>query len=185
MKIFLIILCVLILFLTIILLFPVPVSLKIKWDKEIENEVKLFGKTLTPKGTLKKVLKHLGFKGTLSFVFSEKTGLFRRIKYLLKNLKVKKFRLYITVAGEDAAQTALTYGGVCSLLYPLVAFLEANMNFSEDDMKIRADYEKETPDLYFFTQIKVRVITALIAIFTLLPTIIKLLKEVNKNEQHS
>ena len=183
MKILLIILAALALIIIGILLFRVRISLHIKIGNETQTATYLFGKKLPQKGTLQKIIKHLGFKGTVDFLFSPEVGFFKRLGYLLKKVVIKKFRLNVTVASDDAAETALLYGGVCGVLYPVVGFLETVMDFREDNMKIVCDYESEKPKLDFFAEVNIRVVHLLIAVFKIIPDITKLLKEVKKNEQ--
>lgn len=183
MKIFLIVLAAIALIIIGILLFGVRVSLHVKMGKETKTVICLFGKELPQKGTLQKIIKHLGFKGTVDFLFSPEIGFWRRVRYLIKKIVIKKFRLNVTVASDDAAETALLYGGVCGVLYPVVGFLETVMDFKEDNMKIVCDYDTAQPDLDFFAEIKIRVIHLLIAVFKIIPEITKILKEVKENEQ--
>ncbi len=183
MKIFLIILGILALIIVAILLLGVRLSLKVKAGKETKFAISLFGKELPQKGTLQKIVKHLGFKGTIDFLFSPEIGFWRRVRYLMKKVVIKKFRLNATIASVDAAETALLYGGVCAVLYPVVGFLETVMDFKEDNMKIVCNYESAEPDLDFFAEIKIRVIYLLIAVFKIIPDITKILKEVKENEQ--
>ena len=183
MEIFLIILGILLVLIGLILLFNIKVSLQIDYTNTVFTEIKLFGKTLKNKGTLQKILKHLGFKGTVNLLFSEEIGFFSRLKYILKKLIVSQFKLNISVSGDDAAQTALLYGGVCSVLYPAVAFLESFITFKEDELKILCDYEKDKSELHLFIEAKIRVVYLLIAVFKLIPVIKTILKEVKENEQ--
>ena len=183
MKILLIILCVLALIILGILLIGIRVSFAVKFGKETKVAVAVFGKELPQKGKVQKKLKFTTLKRTVEFLFSSKVGLWGRVSYLIKKVIVKKFRLNIIVASDDAAQTALLYGGVCSVLYPVVGFLETVMDFKEDNMKIVCDYESAQPDLDFYAEIKIRVIHLLIAVFKIIPEITKFLKEVNEDEQ--
>lgn len=183
MKILFIILGVLIALIVLILLFNVKVAVKIDYTDKVFTEIRLFGKPVKSKGTFKKILKHLGFKGTVDFLFSEEIGFFSRLKYILKKLIVSRFKLNISVSGEDAAQTALLYGGVCSVLYPVVGFWESFITFKEDDMKIRCDYEKEKSELHLFIEAKIKAFYLLKAGFKLIPVIKAVLREVEENEQ--
>ena len=183
MKILFIILGVLIALIALILLFNVKVAVKIDYTDKVFTEIRLFGKPLKSKGTFKKILKHLGFKGTIDLLFSEETGFFSRLKYVLKKLIVSHFKLNISVSADDAAQTALLYGGVCSVLYPVVAFLESFITFKEDDMKILCNYEKEKSELHLFLEAKIKVFYLLKAGFKLIPIIKNILREVKENEQ--
>ncbi len=183
MKILFIVLGILIALIVFVLLFGIKFSVKIDYTDTVSTEIRLFGKPVKSKGTFKKILKHLGFKGTVDFLFGEEIGFFSRLKYILKKLVVKHFKLNISVSGDDAAQTALLYGGVCSVLYPVVAFLESFITFKEDDMKILCNYEKERSELHLFIEAKVRAFYLLKAGFKLIPIIKAILREVKENEQ--
>ncbi len=183
MEIFLIILGILIALMVFILLFNIKVSVKIDYTDNVFTEIKLFGKPVKNKGTLQKILNHLGFKGTVNFIFSEEIGFFSRLKYIIKKLIISHFKLNIFVSSDDAAQTALLYGSVCSVLYPVVAFLESFITFKDDDMKILCDYEKEKSELHLFIEAKIRVFYLLKAGFKLIPIIKAILREVKENEQ--
>lgn len=183
MKVFLIILIALALIIAGVLLLGVRISLKVQMEKEIKTALYLFGKELPNKGTLQKIIKKLGFKRTLELLFSKELGIWRRLGYVLKKLTITKFSLNATVASDDAAQTALLYGAVCGVLFPVVGFLETVMDFKEDNMKIVCDYEQNSPCLYFFGEVRIRVIYLIIAVFKIIPEIKRILKEVNTNEQ--
>jgi hypothetical protein len=187
MKIFFIILGVLALIVIGVLLFSVRVSVTLCFGKENKAEFLLFGKKLKKKEKKEKtqpdLIKKLGLKRVITFLFSKEAGILGRIGYIIKKTVINKFQLNVTVASPDAAQTALTYGGVCAVLYPVAGYLESVMNFKEDNMKIVCDYEGKDSSLYFFTEVKIRIIYLIIAVFTLIPEVTKLLKEVKKDEQ--
>lgn len=182
MDIILIVLAILFLLLAVILFFPVPLTFKFRWNnKKSKGEIKLFGKVITKdKGKKKNNLPSL--KKIITFIFSEDSGIFKSIKYLFQKSYVNNFKLFVTVAGDDAAATAITYGSVCSIIYPAIAYLESIITFKKDDIKVNCDFGKESSDLFFYAQLKVKVITALIILAKVLPKFIKLSKEVNSNE---
>ena len=65
-------------------------------------------------------------------------------------ITLKRCRITMTVAGEDAAQTAIRYGRANALLYTAYAFLGQNIKVKEFRADIRQDYqsgpEGETAD---------------------------------------
>lgn len=181
MDIFLIILAALIILIIVTAFFPVSLSVKIKWDKKLEREIKFFGRVLEFDSTKKKGTD-IGFKQTLTFIFSKENGIWNDVKYIFSKAVVNNFKLHITVAEEDAAATALIYSGVCALIYPAVCYLESIITFKEDDLKIRCDYESQNPNIYLFVKIRVSLKTALFTVIKLIPKIKKLTKEVKNNE---
>lgn len=56
-------------------------------------------------------------------------------------ITLKRCRITMTVAGEDAAQTAIRYGRANALLYTAYAFLGQNIKVKEFRADIRQDYQ--------------------------------------------
>ncbi len=183
-----IVLGVLFLLILIFLLLNISLSFMLNAEEKICAELCIFGKKIKPKKRQvpeeKKdnIVEKIGFIRLIKFIFSEEVGLFSKIKYLFKKTVIKKLNLYITVAGDDAAKTAIEYGSICAILYPVVAFLETVMTVKKDDIKIECDYKNKTPKIYMFINIKIRVITLLILALKLLPALKNFIKEVNENE---
>jgi hypothetical protein len=184
-----IVLGVLFLLIVIVLLLNISLSFMLNAEEEICAELSIFGKKIKPKKSQEpkekndNIVKKIGLTKLINFIFSEEVGLFSKIKYLFKKTVIKKLNLHITVAGDDAAKTAIEYGGICAIIYPVVAFLETLMTVKKDDIKIECDYENKTPKIYMFINIKIRVITLLILALKLLPALKKFIKEVKGNEQ--
>ncbi len=63
---------------------------------------------------------------------------------ILKRMRIKRFNFNVTVAGDDAADTAMEYGLVCSALYPFLGYLDANLK-QADRIKasVACDFEGE------------------------------------------
>ena len=77
-----------------------------------------------------------------------------QIVWLLKRMRIKRFRLIAVCAGEDAADTAIEYGVLCSAVYPLLGYIETNVkSMKNTDVRIGCDFENEA---YFETDIHIR-----------------------------
>lgn len=61
----------------------------------------------------------------------------RRLK---KHLVLSRLNLNVRVCGEDAAQTALLYGGLCGALYPLYAAVLSTFRVKKSDLQVFPDY---------------------------------------------
>lgn len=68
-----------------------------------------------------------------------------------KHLRVEELRCRVLVASDDAAKTALLYGGVNALLSPLTAFAEAVPKKQKNEKKIlvnaECDFLADEPEL--------------------------------------
>lgn len=73
------------------------------------------------------------------------TGAFKGI---LKKLVFKRFDLMLEIVGEDAAQTALTYGKVCSIVYPAVTLTAGITDFKDYSLVIKPRFDSEKTNIY-------------------------------------
>ena len=102
--------------------------------------------------------KQKGLLGTISY-FSELLSLiFKRLLRLLKHIKFRRFKLNITVATADAANTAIQYGKICAAVYPVVALLEANTDLKTKEINVSADFDKKKSEFKTSISIKTKVI---------------------------
>jgi hypothetical protein len=77
---------------------------------------------------------------------------------LLKHTQVKKFNFNITVAGNDAADTAIKYGNVCSIVYPLSTLLSKCVNFKPENISVYSNFNDNNTNFNLSFLISVRVI---------------------------
>ncbi len=75
--------------------------------------------------------------------------------------KIKASRLYVRAVcgGEDAAQTAMEYGLICAVLYPLVGLLEANLRIDPRarQLEIGCDFDSKQAEFEFDLILSLRV----------------------------
>ncbi len=76
--------------------------------------------------------------------------------------KIRWYDVYIdwVVATDDAAKTALTYGGICSVLYPVVKCIETYFTAHIKEINVEADFSKEKSDIFAYFVLKLRLSTA-------------------------
>lgn len=92
-------------------------------------------------------------------------GCIKAAKPYVKRL-FKKIRFYdifseIVVGGDDAAKTAIAYGVHCAAVYGLVIFLKNTVSFKEKKIDIKANFDLEKTDYYFYGKVKLRLSTLL------------------------
>lgn len=59
---------------------------------------------------------------------------------LLGTITVDKLKLNISVASDDAAQTAINYGRICAAIYPMHALIESSVNVRSRSINITPDF---------------------------------------------
>lgn len=87
-----------------------------------------------------------------------------KILSLLKKGEVTKLRLIAEFSSGDAALTAITYGSVSAVLYPLVGWLNSLAQIKNQEVKINAVYDdKPFIDFEFELEIAVKLINLLLS----------------------
>lgn len=143
-------------FVKIILYPPVPKKKKPKKKKKTEQPQKP-----APKKEEKhndNFLKELGLSGIVN-LFTRITELAAGVlKDFFAHIIIKSFALSIKVGGKDAADTAINYGKVCSVVYPLTSAVISSMKYTHYGVDILPDFTKgaETK-IEFFAIFKTRI----------------------------
>lgn len=141
-------------FVRIILYPPVPKKKKAKKKKAEQQRS-------APKKEEKKengFIKELGLSGVVN-LFTKLIELASGVlKDLFAHIIIKSFELSIKVAGKDAADTAIKYGKVCSVVYPLTSALIRSMKYTHYGVDILPDFnENAESKVEFFATLKTRV----------------------------
>lgn len=150
----------------ILLFLPIDIVLRYRGETGFEMRYrflgKLYGERKKPDSPVGKALKKLvgishldskehlrssledsGLPATLSSTLSALKLLIDRVIWLLPRSKLKKLKIVSVSAGEDAADTALSYGAACAALYPLISYLESVMRVSKNgtEAHISCDFD--------------------------------------------
>lgn len=116
-----------------------------------KTESKLKAKEL---GMFAKLKAKHGFKGAIKEIFDFVNKLITEVKPQLLRLKFRKFKLDLIVVGEDAAMTAIEYGAVCGMVYPVLSFIDQNLNIKLKKINVEAGF-KHT-ESFFSTSFNVK-----------------------------
>lgn len=88
------------------------------------------------------------------------------LKDLFKHIIIKKMLISISVAGENAAETAINYGHYCSVVYPAVGIIAEHTKCEKYGVDISPNFEEKANSNYEVDfEAKVRLIWILILIF--------------------
>lgn len=104
-------------------------------------------------------LKELGLSGIVN-LFTKITELAAGVlKDFFAHIIIKSFALSIKVGGKDAADTAINFGRVCSVVYPLTSAVISSMKYTHYGVDILPDFtEGAETKAEFFAIFKTRVI---------------------------
>lgn len=104
----------------------------------------------------KKALDQKGLMDMLGDLATAVGKIFARIGQLLGRGVFPHFSLQILVGDEDAADAAMTYGRICSIVFPVITLLDSAMTFRHRAIDIRCDFEKESTAVCFDGQLNYR-----------------------------
>ena len=115
-------------------------------------------------GIFKKLKGKYGFSGAVKQIFELIKDILPHIKRLLKHIKFKRVIFDIVIAEDDAAKTAIEYGRICAVAYPLLSALEAIANIKYKAINISSDFGSKNSEFSFEGIIRTRIIFLLIAL---------------------
>lgn len=188
------ILAVLLLLIALILLLPVSVDLNYKEDFSFKvkflnikvfplKEKKQNEKTDKPKSEAKKdnqfktsfqkLKEKYGFSGAIKEIFAFLKECLKHLGGFLKTVKFRKVKLNLVVAESDAFKTAIKYGEVCAVVYPVLSYLESKANIKYKKIDVKSDFNAQKGEFDFS-------LTAKLQIIFLIITATKLYKEYKK-----
>ncbi len=153
--------------LLIALLLLLPITAQIKFEDDFFLKVKFLGLTvykLKPEeekakkekpqekaegnkpqekeqGIFQKLKAKHGFKGAIKEIFDFAGNVINAVKPQLLKIKFRKFKLDLIVVGSDAAMTALEYGAVCGIVYPVLSYIDQNLNIKLKQINVSAGFK--------------------------------------------
>ena len=114
--------------------------------------------------SLQKMVQQQGFVGAVGEICTLVKEIIQKTIQVLSHAKFHPFRLHVRVGGEDAAVTAMEYGSVCAVVYPVLGMLFSVVKAPDPQVNITADYSMNSSELYFNGKLSVRPIWVLMAL---------------------
>lgn len=125
-------------------------------------------------GTIKNSIKKKGIVTTVKELMQLAKSAVKNVVWLIKKITIKKLSAFISVADGDAAQTGITYGAVCSVVYPALGFLGTLTDISKCNVKVLADFDSAESKIDFEGEFSVLPIFVAAAAISVLYGYIKL-----------
>ncbi len=108
-------------------------------------------------GKIKEILGRTGFAGFLQSLFQLVKLLASSGKRLVSRFRLKRFDLYLCLAGgEDAAQAAIQYGQLSGAVYSACGFLFGLTGCKRRAVTVDLDYESRENKVEFSARISLR-----------------------------
>lgn len=130
-----------------------------------------------------------GFAATVNLIRTAAAQLGGFLKGVYRAFVIENLTVLLKVsAGDDAAQTAIKYGKVCSAVYPAMGFICSNMKVKQYDVNVVPDFISAENTATFKLSLSVRPIKLTNAVIVLafrliFKVLLKLLKGSKKNDK--
>lgn len=132
---------------------------------------------------IKKHFKENGIQDGLTQLVDIIKVIFQKVFKLLSNAEITKLELFAEFSEGDAAQTAITYGGVCAFLYPVLGWINAIYPVKKQNIDVHTVYtDEKVLNFRFEAVLCARAVNTLGAVFSLLWS---LLKNMIKNKNNT
>lgn len=145
---------------------------KIRKKKQPSADIKKKKKSETKqKNSFALLREQRGFGGMLALlwrVLTLATGAFRGI---LRMIVVEKFDFHAEIGGKDAADAAVNYGEMCSVLFPALAFILGSTRKYKKDIVINPNFESDETTVEIDAVIR---IVPLFVVFQAIKALVKL-----------
>lgn len=115
-----------------------------------------------------KELKENGVAAAVEWLKEIAAHVLKAADRLLAAITVTNLVARVDIAGEDAAQTALTYGKICGAAYPALGVVESKLNVKKQDVKIAPAFCLEKTRFGFDVRLKISVWRVAVAALILL-----------------
>ncbi len=136
-----------------------------KTEKSEKNDEKPQQKTAEEKGIFTKLKEKHGFIGALKELFGLANDIITATKPQLLKIKFRKVKVNLTVVGSDAAMTAIEYGTACSVVYPVLSFIDQSLNVKFKQINVEAGFKKEESEFSASLDVKANAVLLLIIAF--------------------
>lgn len=82
---------------------------------------------------------------------------------IVKKIKVNKLKLYIVTADSNVSDAALEYGKLCAVVYPVIGYLQSQVNIREKglDIDLRCDFDADISVFKAHTDISINIFSIL------------------------
>ena len=163
---------------------------KKKKPKKEKTEKEKTEEPSQPKSNIfKDFYNNQGFAATVNLIRTAAAQLGGFLKGVYRAFVIENLTVLLKVsAGDDAAQTAVKYGKVCSAVYPAMGFICSNMKVKQYDVNVVPDFISAENTATFKLSLSVRPIKLTNAVIVLafrliFKVLLKLLKGSKKNDK--
>ena len=123
------------------------------------------------KGKVKELVTEMksgGILSTLTFLVELLRLLQTESGKLLKRITITRLRLQARISTGEAAETAQLYGGVCAVLFPLLARVEQAMRVRHREVRVEPDFLSEHSAVRMDMRLRLSLLHLIMAVVTVI-----------------
>ena len=129
------------------------------------------------KNTIKNFVKEKGIDGLIELLKNLLDIVMQAARTITSHLIISKLDINVLVVGDDAADTAMKFGYLCSAVYPIVSALDNNVKKCRHNENIVAGFNESETKIYLVLKARIKPLfllgAALRALFRGIKTIAK------------
>ena len=175
----------------LLILFSLSLTFRVTYSEKMNITVGIGKRRFTLVPSPEKKVKEKPKKGDISQTFFLVIDVIKSVlpplHNLLKKVRITSLTVDITVAGEDAAQTAINYGKINALFHSSFAALQNFVKVKAKRIKIECDFLKTKTEQKIFFKVKIRnffIITAALRMgYVFLVNTLKRKKNTDRNQE--
>lgn len=109
-------------------------------------------------GFFKSTLKEQGAVDGVVSILQLVVTLLKRINRLFSHCIIDRFSFSVEISEGDAAKTAITYGALSAVVYPVVGLINGMMPIKKQEVSLTACYEEKKLDIVFLAVVRIRLL---------------------------
>lgn len=108
------------------------------------------------KNPIKDFIKKKGTDGLIELLKKMAEIIMKATKTITSHLVISKLDINVLVVGEDAADTAMKFGYLCSAVYPIVSIIESNIKKCNHNENIVAGFNDSETKIYLVLKARIK-----------------------------
>lgn len=144
-------------------------------EKHLEEKEEKKSAEKEKKSEILDIIKKKGIKQIAQLVKTIAFSIFRAVKKMLSHLIVDRFDCSVLIVGSDAADTAIKYGYLCAVCYPILGRLKTSSFCKKQSFQLTPGFCAEKSMIRCNIKFHIKIIYLLSAVFSVAFNLVKCL----------
>lgn len=154
-------------------LYPAKPSADKKQKKTAKDKKKSKKEKKQTGNFLQNLVREKGAVDAVTTVLQLVSRLLSRIGRLFSHCTLDRFCFSAEIGEGDPAKTAMTYGTLCTVVYPVVGVINGTLPIKKQEVSLNACYDEERLDIRFSAVVRVRLLHVVSAVCKILKDLVQ------------